>query len=1541
VATGLPLFGSFSGGPDIVNNADLNVHYEIPIREKSGLVPFYYILTYDSSVWHPVGTSGSQTWQFAPNMGWRVLTPVVTGSVTFSETQQSCFDRAGNMYYYNRYSNFSYTDPRGTVHPAPSTFYVSDRYLVASQCRGGLPSAAQAIIQDGYGYTINANIDRNDHDTTDYYPAVTLDTRSGGVISPTIAPYEPNPQSPSVTDNDGNLISVSTSSGTTTYTDSLNTTALSVSGSGIPASPQTLTYADPNGNVSAYVKYASYNIKTNFGCSGIADTSFAWSLVSEIDLADGSKYTFGYEATPGYSGYVTGRLASVTLPTGGAISYQYEGSNNGIVCADGSTATLWRSTPDTGSSYWQYAHSENGSAWTTNITAPPDSQGNQAYTTLSFQGIYETARNVYQAQGGTLLQTVNTCYNGATIPCTGTVVSLPISNRTVEVTFPNLSPSETYATYNTYGLPTEVDEYNFGPTLVRKTVTAYDYNTSCGVTNTLVVDKPCSVTVENASGTAVASTTYAYDGNGNTLSITSGGLTRSYAYNSNGAVHTATDANSNQTLYTYGSGSCNGAFPIIVSPPLIPSTSATWNCSGGLMASSADANGQTTTYTYNDPLWRLTGISLPDGGGTTINYTSSTVRDALTNVFGSTQRHDQFDLDGLGRLETTSLVNDPDGQTYQGTSYDALGRVLSVSNPYRGSSGGGDTYQYDALGRVTKATHADNSYLQIAYAPASASQGCSASNYGYGYPVLYTDETGNEWQTFTDALGRVIEADEPTSSSNTLSVYTCYRYDVLNDLTEVDQGSETRYYQYDALSRLTQAATPESKGNWRYFYYTTSGGALCAGDPGALCRLTDERGITTTYSYDALNRLTGTTYSNGEASVGYSYDQTSYNGLTIVNGKGRRTGMSDASGQTAWSYDKMGRVAAEQRTIGSVTKTLGYGYNLDGSLASVTYPSGRTVNYAASAVGRPLTAIDTADNIIYVGSANATYAPQGALATAAYGANISLSASYNNRLLPSNLEGYTSSATIFQLQPAYNPNGTVSSVTNGVNSARTQTFTYDYLNRITSASSAATSGTYCWGQSIPTNGTGYDRYGNLLIVNNTGTGSGCWSLPVLSVSVNTYNQITNSGFSYDAAGNMTGDGSYSYAWNGEGLLKSAGTTTYTYDGDKKRVEKSSGTYYWLSPSGSVLAETDTGGNTQNEYIYFNGGRTARRDSSGSVYYYFQDQIGSSRLIANSSGTVCYDADYTPFGYEMAYITTCSQNYKFTGLERDSETGNDHAWFRSYEQNLGRWMSPDPVAGDVTNPQSLNLYAYALNSPCSLTDPLGLQSCSFNIAIALGSLNAGQLSALRSELSRLFGAAGLGVNFVSGNQSPDYLLSVASAGGEPSWVMGQTFTNSSGTAYNVGYAYYNNVSSALSSYGVAPNSPLLGTALGQVAGHEFGHYAFQMPDVYYNPATTEESAGIMYFFDPANVVNGTPLNFTQYQVPALRGFCSRLHPRPTAPGPLGGSAGGSGGLTGLIGPMYDNYGNSNEAVWLVEYVYWVEGGGGDPSLGSKMPPPKSF
>src|SRR5207245_10700920 len=136
----------------------------------------------------------------------------------------------------------------------------------------------------------------------------------------------------------------------------------------------------------------------------------------------------------------------------------------------------------------------------------------------------------------------------------------------------------------------------------------------------------------------------------------------------------------------------------------------------------------------------------------------------------------------------------------------------------------------------------------------------------------------------------------------------------------------------------------------------------------------------------------------------------------------------------------------------------------------------------------------------------------------------------------------------------------------------------------------------------------------------------------------------------------------------------AGTTTYTYDGDGKRVAKSSGgsvyKIYWYGMTSDPLDETDgTGSLTNssfNEYVFFNGSRIARRDSSGNVFYYFTDHLGTSREIVQGGQTsACYDWDFYPFGREVPhgsemppFVNTCPQNYKFTGKERD-EPGRDN------------------------------------------------------------------------------------------------------------------------------------------------------------------------------------------------------------------------------------------------------------------------------------------
>lgn len=313
-------------------------------------------------------------------------------------------------------------------------------------------------------------------------------------------------------------------------------------------------------------------------------------------------------------------------------------------------------------------------------------------------------------------------------------------------------------------------------------------------------------------------------------------------------------------------------------------------------------------------------------------------------------------------------------------------------------------------------------------------------------------------------------------------------------------------------------------------------------------------------------------------------------------------------------------------------------------------------------------------------------------------------------------------------------NGNVASIANNRAPGRSQTFEYDELNRIQSAVSQATSGPDCWGQlfgHVDTGNyvSGYDIWANLREITPDPWRPGC-PVGTLGVLPNTKNQIGDSGFFYDASGNLTNTpnpGGLTMVYDAENRMTSTAGVTYTHDGDGKRVAKSNGKLYWYGMSADALVETDASGNNPTEYIFFGGKRIARRDSSGTVFYYFGDHLGTSRSIVQAGqSSPCYDADYYPFGGERVVTDTCPQAYKFTGKERDSESNLDFFIARYYSSNFGRFLSPDEFTGGpvdafsssdplptsslpyalITNPQSLNKYTYTWNNPLRYTDPDG-------------------------------------------------------------------------------------------------------------------------------------------------------------------------------------------------------------------------------------------
>jgi RHS repeat-associated protein len=126
-----------------------------------------------------------------------------------------------------------------------------------------------------------------------------------------------------------------------------------------------------------------------------------------------------------------------------------------------------------------------------------------------------------------------------------------------------------------------------------------------------------------------------------------------------------------------------------------------------------------------------------------------------------------------------------------------------------------------------------------------------------------------------------------------------------------------------------------------------------------------------------------------------------------------------------------------------------------------------------------------------------------------------------------------------------------------------------------------------------------------------------------------------------------------------------------------------------------------------------GGRTlALEATSNKMDFVHDNALGSTSMKTGSSGNVVKDLVFYPRGQIWQDSSQDSQpvDYFFASMRWRDTLSGDMTDFRHYSFQWGRWISPDPLAGDITNPQSLNRYAYVMNNPTTLTDPLGLQNC---------------------------------------------------------------------------------------------------------------------------------------------------------------------------------------------------------------------------------------
>ncbi len=93
-------------------------------------------------------------------------------------------------------------------------------------------------------------------------------------------------------------------------------------------------------------------------------------------------------------------------------------------------------------------------------------------------------------------------------------------------------------------------------------------------------------------------------------------------------------------------------------------------------------------------------------------------------------------------------------------------------------------------------------------------------------------------------------------------------------------------------------------------------------------------------------------------------------------------------------------------------------------------------------------------------------------------------------------------------------------------------------------------------------------------------------------------------------------------------------------------------------------------------MFFGGKRIARRDNAGNVSYYFANHLGTSRVVNNATGAILDNSDFYPYGGERVVSSSSGNHYKFTGKERDGESGLDNFGARYYSAQYGRFVTPD-------------------------------------------------------------------------------------------------------------------------------------------------------------------------------------------------------------------------------------------------------------------------
>jgi YD repeat-containing protein len=758
-------------------------------------------------------------------------------------------------------------------------------------------------------------------------------------------------------------------------------------------------------------------------------------------------------------------------------------------------------------------------------------------------------------------------------------------------------------------------------------------------------------------------------------------LTSRVGYDTNGSPVWSRDASNHQSNISYSDSFSDNnnsrntfAYPTSGSDPDNNSSAVQYNFDFGAVTRTqgpppdGQSQGAIQTMSY-DGAGRIQRVDNQNNGAYTrwdyapYSYVSrfDTIQDGAGEQYTTTV------WDGGGRVRAVGGSNPGSSAGYWGkfTIYDVMGRPNQQTNPAEinggwapsGDDAGGwilGFQSYDWKGRPLVTTNQDGTQTYASY----GSCGCAG-----GEVVTMTDEVGSQQKIYSDALGRQWKTEELNDGSVYATTENTFNARDQVTLVRQFQGLDTSgVYQdtamaFDGYGRLQTKHAPEQQvdpNNTSSTDHTT----WAYNADNTINSVTDARGVTVTFGYNARRLLTSVGYPQN-LPTGVSAASNVTLGYDAV---GNRTSMTDGFGSKTYGYNSLSQLTSETRTFNGVgTFSLSYDYNLGGELKSVTDPFGATAYYGYDSSGRLNNVTGSGYGSVSQFLSNMQYRAWGTLKGESYGNGFTSAAVYNGRLQMTSFTVQDSSGQLrMSHSHQYYADGRPQFSHDALDERFDRALAYDHEGRTTEAYSGSEARDFVNNTSSGTpTGPYRQSYQYSPFDQITQQTNRLWNDN--ETTTNSFVNNRKQGWSFDATGFAITDDSASYTRDAAGLIvqtsNESSHSTNKFDGDGRlayttvthpgfRGRTVTTTTYYLNSTilgGLAVDELTSLGQKKKGYVYA-GERKVAEATATSVTWSHEEPATGSRGDSNTSGQFIPKAEFNADGINVGFSAPATSGF---------------------------------------------------------------------------------------------------------------------------------------------------------------------------------------------------------------------------------------------------------------------------------------------------------